>query len=170
MNHRMGKLKEIDKFDGPFFGIMSRIGDTMDPQARILLETTYEAIVDAGIDWHKKHLLIQKISIFSSPHFQGINPQSIRGTETGVYFGFTSIGMPEGIPDEIQPDLAASLRETFLFYPGNAKTLYANRVSFVFDFKGPSMVIDTACSSSMVALDVAITDLRLGKYWKFTFK
>jgi fatty acid synthase len=45
----MGKLKEIDKFDGPFFGIMSRIGDTMDPQARILLETTYEAIVDAGI-------------------------------------------------------------------------------------------------------------------------
>jgi len=72
--------------------------------------------------------------------------------------------MPDGIPDEIQPDLPSSQRDAFLFYPGTAKTMYANRVSFVFDFKGPSMVIDTACSSSMVALDVAITDLRLGKY------
>ncbi len=54
MTSRMGKLKAIDRFDGAFFGIMSRIGDTIDPQARILLETTYEAIVDAGIDWVKK--------------------------------------------------------------------------------------------------------------------
>ncbi len=49
MNHRMGKLKEIEKFDGPFFGIMPKMGDIVDPQSRILLETTYEAIVDAGI-------------------------------------------------------------------------------------------------------------------------
>ncbi len=50
MTARMGKLKKIEKFDGAFFGIMSRIGDTVDPQSRILLETTYEAIVDAGIN------------------------------------------------------------------------------------------------------------------------
>ncbi len=50
MNHRMGKLKGIEKFDGPFFGIMPKIGDTIDSQASIPLETTYEAIVDAGID------------------------------------------------------------------------------------------------------------------------
>jgi fatty acid synthase len=49
MTARMGKLKAIDKFDGAFFGIMSKMGDTVDPQARILLETTYESIVDAGI-------------------------------------------------------------------------------------------------------------------------
>ncbi len=49
MTSRMGKLKAIEKFDGAFFGIMSKIGDKVDPQARILLETTYEAIVDAGI-------------------------------------------------------------------------------------------------------------------------
>jgi acyl transferase domain-containing protein len=96
-------------------------------------------------------------------NFEGINPQSIRGTKTGVYIGFTSIGMPDGVPEEIQPDLASSVVDLFLSYPGSAKSIYANRISFVFDFKGPSMVIDTACSSSMVALDIAITDLRLGK-------
>ncbi len=49
MNHRMGKLKSIENFDGAFFGIMSQMIDSIDPQARILLETTYEAICDAGI-------------------------------------------------------------------------------------------------------------------------
>jgi len=45
----MGKVKEVDKFDGNFFGIMPTMGDTIDPHSRILLETTYEAIIDAGI-------------------------------------------------------------------------------------------------------------------------
>ncbi len=53
----MGKLKNIDKFDGSFFGIMADIGDNLDPQIRILLETTYEAIMDAGIDFYAKHYL-----------------------------------------------------------------------------------------------------------------
>jgi acyl transferase domain-containing protein len=70
--------------------------------------------------------------------------------------------MPDGIPDEIQKDLRVSRAEAALSFPGTAKSIYANRVSFVMNFKGPSMVIDTACSSSMAALDVAITDLRLG--------
>ena len=48
MNCRMGKLKEIDKFDGQFFGIMQTMGDAVDPHSRILLETTYEAIIDSG--------------------------------------------------------------------------------------------------------------------------
>ena len=49
MSNRMGKIKEIDKFDGLFFGTMKTLGDSIDPQSRILLETTYEAIVDAGM-------------------------------------------------------------------------------------------------------------------------
>ncbi len=48
MNQRMAKLKEIDKFDGSFFGIMPLIGDKIDPIGRIILETVYEAICDAG--------------------------------------------------------------------------------------------------------------------------
>ncbi len=155
----MGKLKGIDRFDGPFFGIMSKIGDSIDPQARILLETTYEAIVDAGIGW-----LWNSLNFILKIYSPGINPQSLRGSETGVYIGFTTIGMPDGIPEEIQPDVASSIRDSFLLYPGQGKTMYSNRISFVFDFKGPSIVMDTACSSSMAALDVAVTDLRLGKF------
>ena len=49
-----GKIKEVDKFDGLFFGIMSAMGDTIDPQSRILLETTYEAIMDAGMSSRSK--------------------------------------------------------------------------------------------------------------------
>ncbi len=49
MNQRMGKLKDISKFDGAFFGIMSQLADTVDPHSRILLETSYEAICDAGV-------------------------------------------------------------------------------------------------------------------------
>ena len=48
MNSRMGRVKDIDKFDGSFFGFLSKHADEMDPESRILLETTYEAIVDAG--------------------------------------------------------------------------------------------------------------------------
>ena len=48
----MGKLKEVDKFDGAFFGILNQMEDKIDPQSRILLETTYEAIVDAGINYY----------------------------------------------------------------------------------------------------------------------
>jgi acyl transferase domain-containing protein len=73
------------------------------------------------------------------------------------------MGMPDGIPEEIQEDSISSLRDALLQFPGTAKAMYSNRISFVFDFKGPSMYIDTACSSSMVALDSAVNDLRLGK-------
>lgn len=49
MNHSMAKLKRINQFDGSFFGIMNKMGDQMDASARILLETTYESIVDSGL-------------------------------------------------------------------------------------------------------------------------
>ncbi|CAG2105685.1 unnamed protein product, partial [Medioppia subpectinata] len=140
MNSRMGKVKEVDKFDGNFFGIMSSLADPIDAQSRMLLEITYEAIIDAGI-----------------------NPQSLRGSSTGVYIGYSQFGMPDGVPEEIQPDSQNSLTDGLLWVSGHSKCLYANRVSFVFDFKGPSLITDTACSSSLVAFNIAMNDLRLGK-------
>lgn len=140
MNHRMGKLKTIDKFDGAFFGWRNRLGDSIDPQGRILLETAYEAIADAGV-----------------------NPQTLRGSRTGVYVGHSTIGMPDGLPTTIDPTVRTSITDSMSWIQGTAKSMYANRLSYFFDFRGPSMTIDTACSSSMVALDVAVTDLRAGK-------
>ena len=48
MNTRMGRVQNIDKFDGSYFGYLGKNGDVIDPESRILLETTYEAIADAG--------------------------------------------------------------------------------------------------------------------------
>ncbi|XP_054160814.1 fatty acid synthase-like [Oppia nitens] len=139
MCQRMGKVRNIDKFDGFFFGLMQQLVDEIDPQSRILLETTYEAIVDAGI-----------------------NPQSLRGSRTGVYIGVSLYACIEGLPEELQPDLRSNKQQTLLQTMGNQKGLQANRVSYVFDFKGPSMVVDTACSASLAAVNLAVNDLKLG--------
>ena len=97
----------------------------------------------------------------------GINPQTLRGSDTGVYIGWSSFGMPDGVPEEVQPDSQSAMSETLLWLQGQAKCLYSNRISFVFDFKGPSLVIDTACSSSLVAFNTAMNDLRLGLNFNF---
>lgn len=61
MNNRMGRIKDIDKFDGSFFGFLDLTADEIEPEARILLEKTYEAIVDAGI----YHLYLNLISFIN---------------------------------------------------------------------------------------------------------
>ena len=73
------------------------------------------------------------------------------------------MGTAAPIPNVIQGDCYSSNRKRLFWIRGSAKNMYANRVSFSFDFNGPSIVVDTACSSSCVALDLAVTDLRLGK-------
>jgi len=73
--------------------------------------------------------------------------------------------MPDGQPPELQHDSRTSMKDSAIWIAGSSKAMYSNRISYYFDFKGPSVVIDTACSSSMVALDVAVTDLRLGNIW-----
>lgn len=71
--------------------------------------------------------------------------------------------MPDGVPQEVQEDIQASKTESLFWFQGSSKAFYANRISFMFDLKGPSMSIDVACAASMVCLDIAITDMRLGK-------
>ena len=95
--------------------------------------------------------------------FKGLNPQQLRGTRTGVYIGHNHMAMPNGYPKELQIDSRGSLLDSALWITGTAKNMYANRISFTFDFKGPSFVVDTACSSSLIAFDLAVTDMRLGK-------
>ncbi|XP_075135067.1 fatty acid synthase [Leptodactylus fuscus] len=122
---RNGKLKEINKFDASFFGVHPKQAHTMDPQLRLLLETSYEAIVDGGI-----------------------NPSDLRGTNTGVWIGVSGSEAGEAFSRDPEELLGYSMT-------GCQRAMFANRISYFFDFKGPSLAIDTACSSSLLALENA---------------
>ncbi|XP_047400181.1 fatty acid synthase isoform X1 [Sciurus carolinensis] len=130
---RSGKLKDLSRFDAAFFGVHPKQAHTMDPQLRLLLEVTYEAIVDGGI-----------------------NPASLRGTHTGVWVGVSGSEASEALSRD---------PETLLGYSmvGCQRAMMANRLSFFFDFRGPSIALDTACSSSLMALHCAYQAIRSGE-------
>ncbi|KAM5309029.1 fatty acid synthase [Glossophaga mutica] len=130
---RSGKLKDLSKFDATFFGVHAKQAHTMDPQLRLLLEASYEAIVDGGI-----------------------NPASLRGTYTGVWVGASGSEASEALSRD---------PETLLGYSmvGCQRAMMANRLSFFFDFKGPSITLDTACSSSLQAMHIACQAIRSGE-------
>ncbi|XP_070596224.1 fatty acid synthase [Erythrolamprus reginae] len=130
---RNGKLKEISKFDATFFGVHAKQAHTMDPQLRLLLEVSYEAILDGGVD-----------------------PTTIRGTDTGVWIGVSGSEAAEAF--SVDPELLLGYSMT-----GCQRAMFANRISYFFDFKGPSMSIDTACSSGLVALDNAYKAISSGQ-------
>jgi acyl transferase domain-containing protein/acyl carrier protein/NADP-dependent 3-hydroxy acid dehydrogenase YdfG len=135
---RGGFIDGIDQFDAAFFGISPREAVCMDPQQRLLLEVAWQAIESAGIPL-----------------------EAVRGTATGVFMGISSSdyssllwASPEhyAIPDN----------EPFVL-PGNTGCIAANRLSYFFDFKGPSFTVDTACSSSLVAVHLACESLWRGE-------
>jgi fatty acid synthase, animal type len=127
---RNGTLKDISRFDSEVFGIHAKQVENMDPQSRLLLEVTYEAICDSGV-----------------------NPTEIRGSRTGVFIGASGSDALQAFSNK--PETLSGYSMT-----GCASSMLANRISYCFDFKGPSFVVDTACSSSLVALDAAITAIR----------
>ncbi|XP_051968369.1 fatty acid synthase-like [Xyrauchen texanus] len=129
---RNGKLKEIDRFDAAFFGVHPKQAHTMDPQLRLMLEISYEAIVDGGI-----------------------NPVSMRGSKTGVYIGVSGSEAGEAFSKDPEELLGYSMT-------GCQRAMFANRLSYFFDFNGPSTAIDTACSSSLLALENAFNAIRYG--------
>ncbi|WP_046317455.1 type I polyketide synthase [Mycobacterium sp. UM_Kg1] len=133
VTRRGGFLGQVDQFDFQFFGISPRESAQMDPQQRLLLEVAWEALEDAGQV-----------------------PDQLAGSRTGVFvgistndYGFLRLG---------QPQLVDAYTGT-----GNALSIAANRLSYTFDFHGPSMSVDTACSSSLVAVDLACRSLRDGE-------
>nr|XP_033816212.1 fatty acid synthase [Geotrypetes seraphini] len=130
---RNGKLKEINKFDASFFGVHPKQAHTMDPQLRLLLEISYEAIVDGGI-----------------------NPAVLRGSNTGVWIGVSVSEAGEAFSRDPEELLGYSMT-------GCQRAMFANRISYFFDFKGPSLAIDTACSSSLLALENAYKAIKHGE-------
>ncbi|KAI1354752.1 putative polyketide synthase [Xylaria sp. FL0043] len=119
-------------FDAEFFGIRPVEAKALDPQQRVLLEVAYEGLESAGM---------------SVP--------ALRGSDTAVYAG--SMG------DDYAKMILEDIQDAPTYYAtGAARSILSNRVSYTFDWHGPSISIDTACSSSLVAVHMALQALREG--------
>ncbi|GAA1285733.1 SDR family NAD(P)-dependent oxidoreductase [Saccharothrix xinjiangensis] len=128
-----GFLPDIKGFDAEFFGIAPHEAAHADPQQRLVLEVSWEAL-----------------------HHAGIAPDSLRGTRTGVFVGISSgeHGAAQAADlDRVEPWTAT----------GGALSIAANRLSYLLDLRGPSLAVDTACSSSLVAVHHACRSLRAGE-------
>ena len=131
-----GFLRErVEYFDPLAFGISPREAPALDPQQRLLLEVTWEALEDAGL-----------------------RIESLAGSATGVFIGAFTLDMKM-----LQSNIHNRDRLTSHSTTGSSMTLMANRLSYVFDWRGPSIAIDTACSSSLVAAHYACQSLWRGE-------
>src|ERR1700722_620362 len=128
-----GSIGNVSGFDAGFFGISPREAALMDPQQRLLLEMSWETFENAGI-----------------------MPSTLRGSDCGVYIGISTSDYSSRMAD----DLAAIDAS---FATGNTASIAANRLSYVYDLRGPSMAIDTACSSSLVAFHQACRSIVSGE-------
>lgn len=125
-----GFLTNIDQFDTRFFGISPREAELMDPQQRILLEVCWEALEDAGIPMEK-----------------------VNGSKTGTFIGISTNDYGRMVMNSRNGD--------YDLYPmtGNSFSIAANRISYVFNLRGPSIAVDTACSSSLTAVHLAFKSI-----------
>jgi myxalamid-type polyketide synthase MxaE and MxaD len=130
---RGGFLEELDRFDAAFFGISPREAPHVDPRQRKMLEVVWEALEDAGIP-----------------------PHSLAGSATGVYVATLS--------NDYDMLFCRNYRR---FSPstgtGTANSIIANRVSYFLDLHGPSLTLDTACSGSLLTIELACRSLRAGE-------
>jgi len=128
-----GFIRQPRLFDPHFFGISPREAARIDPQQRLLLEVAWEALEDAGLA-----------------------AERLAGTATAVFVGISTNDYSRLQMSD--PRLIDAYAGT-----GNALSIAANRLSYVFDFRGPSVAVDTACSSSLVAVHLACQSLWQGE-------
>lgn len=119
-----GFLDEVDRFDAPFFGISPREATSLDPQQRLLLETTWEALEHAAIA-----------------------PATMAGSRTAVYVGISAHDYASEFAER-----AGMVHADAYTASGNAHSMASGRLAYFLGLHGPNAPIDTACSSSSVAI------------------
>ena len=130
-------VDDIDRFDAPFFRISPVEAELLDPQQRMMLETSWHALEDAGI-----------------------NPDRLKGSRTGVYTGISTDEYRMLVLDSARPTEAAGCLYAL---SGTNMNGAAGRVSFVLGLMGPAKAVDAACASSLVSVHDAVADLQQGK-------
>ncbi|GAA3117917.1 hypothetical protein GCM10020254_76040 [Streptomyces goshikiensis] len=130
-----GYLADVDRFDPLLFGISPRHAELMDPQERLCLETVWEALDDAG--------------------YPARRLRAAYASRVGVYVGSMYNEYPYFGVEQSRLGAPAD--------SGSTVAGIANRVSYAFDLRGPSMTVDTMCSASLVALHLAARALRAGE-------
>ncbi|THZ99390.1 hypothetical protein D6C82_05211 [Aureobasidium pullulans] len=131
--------EDISKFDNEFFKISGKEAESMDPQQRILLEVVYEALEDGAVS-----------------ATANITLEDISGTKTAVYCGSFS----NDYSTMISRDLAQYPQHTVT---GIGNSILSNRISYFFNLHGPSVTLDTACSSSMMCFHMGNTSIQNGE-------
>ena len=127
-----GFVEDVDQFDASFFGISPREAQRIDPQQRWLLEVAWEALEDAAE-----------------------KPEAWRGSRTGVFVGISS-NEYGSIQMMGEADIDVHTNS------GSTLSIASNRISYLYDFKGPSISVDTACSSALVAVNLACKSIWSG--------
>ena len=125
-----GFIDAVDQFDPQFFGMTPREAIALDPQQRLLLEVSWEALENAGIA-----------------------PQKLTGTQTGVFVGI-------GLDDYAKRQIKQQIPIDAYTGSGNAFCFASGRLSYFLGLQGPSLAIDTACSTSLVTVHLACQSLR----------
>ncbi len=128
-----GFIRDAGSFDADFFRISPKEAEMMDPQQRILLELSWSCLEDAGV-----------------------LPGDLKGSDTGVFIGASGSDYSKLLQD-------AGVEVEAHYGTGSSLAVLANRISYFFDFSGPSILIDTGCSSSLVAVHTAVQSLRRGE-------
>ncbi len=136
VTRRGGFLSEIDQFDPQFFGISPREAHSLDPQQRLLLHVAWEALEDGGLP-----------------------ADSLAGGDVGVFIGGFTLDY------QLLQNQGRTSRYRFKAHSatGMMMTMLANRLSHAFDFRGPSVTVDTACSGSLVAVHLAAQSIWNGE-------